>query len=88
MQNSGLWNSNERRIGPRQQFDLALALMFINAEYRNYSRTNVHALLPIVFDCRDVIKVCGQLLSEEQPYMKFWASFPQILPIPASQANS
>ena len=31
-----------------------------------------------VFDCRDVIKICGQLWSEEQPYMKFSASFPQI----------
>ena len=29
-------------------------------------------------DCRDVIKICGQLWSQEQPYMKFWASFPQI----------
>ena len=28
-------------------------------------------------DCRDVIKICGQLWSQEQPYMKFWASFPQ-----------
>ena len=29
-------------------------------------------------DCRDVIKICGQLWSQEKPYMKFWASFPQI----------
>ena len=29
-------------------------------------------------DCRDVIKICGQLWSQEQPYMTFWASFPQI----------
>ena len=29
------------------------------------------------FDCRDVIKICGQLWSQEQPYMKFWASFSQ-----------
>ena len=29
-------------------------------------------------DCRDVIKICGQLWSQEQPYMKFWASFPKI----------
>ena len=29
-------------------------------------------------DCRDVIKICGQLWSQEQPYMKFWASFSQI----------
>ena len=31
--------------------------------------------LPIVFDCCDVIKICGQLWSQEQPSMKFWASF-------------
>ena len=29
-------------------------------------------------DCHDVIKICGQLWSQEQPYMKFWASFPKI----------
>ena len=29
-------------------------------------------------DCHDVIKICGQLWSQEQPYMKFWTSFPQI----------
>ena len=29
-------------------------------EYRNHLRTNVHAHLPIVFDCRDVIIKCGQ----------------------------
>ena len=29
-------------------------------------------------DCRDVIKICGQLWSQERPYMKFWASFPKI----------
>ena len=29
-------------------------------------------------DCRDVIKKCGQLWSQEQPYMKFSASFPKI----------
>ena len=34
--------------------------------------------LQIVFDCRDVIKIWGQLWSQEQPYMKFWASRPQI----------
>ena len=28
-------------------------------------------------DCRDVIKICGQLWLQEQPYAKFWASFPQ-----------
>ena len=32
-----------------------------NTEYRNKRRINVHAHLPIVFDCRDVIKICGQL---------------------------
>ena len=26
----------------------------------------------------DVIKICGQLWSQEQPSMKFWASFPRI----------
>ena len=30
------------------------------------------------FDCRDVIKKCGQLWSQEQRYMKFLASFPRI----------
>ena len=29
-------------------------------------------------DCRDVIKICGQLWSQMQPYMKFWASFSKI----------
>ena len=29
-------------------------------------------------DCRNVIKICGQLWSQEQPCMKFWASFPKI----------
>ena len=29
----------------------------VNTEYRNQSRINVHALLPIVFDCRDVISI-------------------------------
>ena len=32
----------------------------------------------LFFNCCDVIKICGQLWSQEQPYMKFWASFPQI----------
>ena len=36
------------------------------------------AHLPIVFHCRDVIQICGQLWSQEQSYMKFWASFPKI----------
>ena len=30
------------------------------------------------FDCPDVIKICGQLWSQEQPYNQFWASFPKI----------
>ena len=29
-------------------------------------------------DCRDVIKICGQLWSQEPLYMKFLASFPKI----------
>ena len=43
---------------------------------------NVHAYLPIVLDCRDIIKICGHFWSQKQPFMKFWASFPRI---PASQ---
>ena len=31
-----------------------------NTEYRNQRRTNVHAHLSVVFDCRDVIIKCGQ----------------------------
>ena len=50
----------------------------LNTEYRNQRRINVHAHLPIALDCRDFTKICGQLWSQEQPYMKFWASFPQI----------
>ena len=43
--------------------------------YRNWRHTDVHAHLPTVFDCRDVIRICGQLWSQEQPYRTFWASF-------------
>ena len=52
--------------------------MTLNTEYCNQRHINVHTHLPIVFDCRDVIKICGQLWSQEQPYMKFWASFLRI----------
>ena len=43
----------------------------INTKYRKLRRINIHMHLPIVFHCRDVIKVCGQLWSQEQPCMKF-----------------
>ena len=49
-----------------------------NMQYCNQRHINAQAHLPIVFDCRDVIKICGQLWSQEQPSMKFWASFPRI----------
>ena len=44
----------------------------------NKSCINVHAYLPIIFHCRDVLKICGQFWSHEQHFMKFWASFPKI----------
>ena len=43
------------------------SLLYHPTEYRNYRRINVHAHLSIVFNCHDVIKICGQLWSEEQP---------------------
>ena len=49
-----------------------------NLEYCNLRRTNIHTHLPIVFNCRDIIKICGQRWSQEQLFMKFWASFLRI----------
>ena len=48
-----------------------------NSEYHQRSCALANCFR-LVFDCHDVIKICGQLWSEEQPYMKFWASSPQI----------
>ena len=41
-------------------------------EYHNQPGINIHAHLPIVFDCCDAIRIFGQLWSQEQPYMKFY----------------
>ena len=50
------------RSSKRANSHILLAVPVLNTEYRNQRRTNVHAHLPIVFDCRDVIIKCGQKL--------------------------
>ena len=48
------------------------------AEY-GISQLTSHQWSRALADCfRDIIKICGQLWLQEQPYLKFWASFPKI----------
>ena len=51
---------------------------FVDFSIRNIATNVASMYIPIVFDCLDVIIICRQLWSQEQPYMKFWASFHQI----------
>ena len=48
-----------------------------NTEHRNQQciNGNVHAHMPFIFDCRDVIIICRPLWSEEKPNMTFLCKF-------------
>ena len=43
------------------------AFNVLNTEYRIQRHTNVHAHLSIVFDCRDAIKIYGELWLQKLP---------------------
>ena len=74
---------NNREV--RVNIDATLVAMFrIAPSIRNIATnfasmfTRTRRLSWRHLDCLDVIKICGQLWSQEQPYTKFWASFPKI----------